>query len=180
MLKAIVVGNIGSEPEMLSETIEIPLTKGKVAIVDVCDAHLAKVQWYASEVSSKTSTRWYAVRKVGPRGQQKMVFMHREILGLENGVRVDHRDHDGLNNRRSNLRAASTSQNNMNSLRPRNRAGYRGVFESQGRWRAAIRIEKKRVYLGSFGSAAQAAMAYDAAALGAHGEFAVLNFSREG
>lgn len=168
MLRAAVIGNLGSDPE----PVEIPLTQGMTAVVDAEDAHLAAFKWCAV----RHRHTWYAVRYVGPHGRQKPLYMHRIVFGAEDGVKVDHQDRNGLNNRRGNLRAATTSQNNSNSYRPPNRSGFRGVVNHDGRWRAQIRHEGHRHYLGFFDTPEQAARAYDAAAARFHGEFATLNF----
>lgn len=176
MMELALIGNLGNDPELNDGSVLIPLTREKVAIVDACDVYLGQFKWYAAKLVTKTYTRWYAARAVGPKGKQKTVYMHRVILGVSDGVKVDHRDRDGLNNRHSNLRLATVSQNNTNSFRPTNRSGFRGVVRMGKKWRAQIRQDGRRVYLGFFGVPEDAARAYDAAAIKAHGEFATLNF----
>lgn len=106
--------------------------------------------------------------------------MHRVIMGLApgDGRQVDHIDRNGLNNRRSNLRFATPSQNMYNASSPGNSTGFRGVEKVRGasRFNARIRVDGERFHLGSFPTAEDAARAYDAKAAEAHGEFAVLNF----
>lgn len=155
---------------MHAESIIIPLTKGLVAIVDPEDAELATLNWCASN----TGKRWYALRQEnGVR-----IYLHRAIMGLD-GPRVDHIDGNGLNNRRSNLRHATNSQNLANAGKRRhNTSGFKGVmwYAPSNKWRAEIRFNNRSTHLGYFGSAEAAARAYDMAALELHGEFAHLNF----
>lgn len=98
--------------------------------------------------------------------------MHNLIMGQ---LGVDHRDHNGLNNKRSNLRVATNGQNQANR---RTSAQYRGIFKDRsGKWVARIRQPVgKREYLGYFSDPEEAARAYDRAAVRIHGEFALLNF----
>lgn len=158
------------------ETKEIPLTQGKVAIVDAADYEwLSQWQWYA-----RYNGRWYAMRHT-PRvnGVQHTVLMHREILDAPDGMDVDHRDSDGLNNSRTNLRLATRSQNKFNSrMSASNTSGYKGVswHKRQKKWNAYICVNCKLMHLGSFDSPEDAADAYDKAAIQYHGEFARLNF----
>ena len=109
--------------------------------------------------------------------------MHRFLLGLAMGDRrmVDHIDGDGLNNRRENLRVCTASQNAGNSVLPcDNRSGFKGVLPRRLRWRAEIKIARRSIFLGSFDSPDEAAHAYDAAAREFYGDFACVNFPREG
>jgi AP2 domain/HNH endonuclease len=110
----------------------------------------------------------------------KRISMHR--LLVPGATDVDHRDGNGLNNRRNNLRPASRSQNSGNA-RPR-RGGtskYKGVtLTPAGAWEARISPNGKTVRLGTFKSQTEAARAYDAASLKYFGEFARLNFPTEG
>ena len=94
--------------------------------------------------------------------------------------RVDHINHDTLDNRRCNLRICNTKQNNAN--RRRLRPGYKGVEYSPklSKWRARIRANGKLIQLGCFTFAEDAARAYDCAAAYFFGDFAHLNFPRAG
>ncbi|WP_120636202.1 AP2 domain-containing protein [Ruegeria sp. EL01] len=100
--------------------------------------------------------------------------MHRVLMG-EPFQGVDHRDGDGLNNRRSNLRTADKSQNARNTgAHADNLSGLKGVSYSRQRrnWRAAICVRGKRKHLGVFDSPEEAHAAYVQAAHQLHGQFA--------
>ncbi len=116
----------------------IPLTQGKVALVDDDDyAALSQVKWCAHE----EGPRWYAVRRTCG----KIVRMHRAIL--VGSPTVDHINGDGLDNRRCNLRATSRSLNALNRFRQANNVSGRiGVHfrEERNKWMAYISIEGKR------------------------------------
>lgn len=106
-------------------------------------------------------------------------LMHREVLAAQAGTIVDHRDRDGLNNQRSNLRIATSSQNLGNSAgKYTRRSRFKGVGWEMARckWRASIRNE----HIGRFDTEEGAARAYDARAIEIWGEFAYLNFPMEG
>jgi hypothetical protein len=102
--------------------------------------------------------------------------MHNLITGWRF---VDHVDHNGLNNRRSNLRAATKAQNAANERkRPGCSSQYKGVVWHRNRWQARIEIGDEYRYLGRFVSEEEAARAYDAAAVTAWGQYANPNFPR--
>lgn len=112
-----------------------------------------------------------------PDGRLKSVLLHRLILGFPRLI-IDHRNGNGLDNRRCNLRVASYSQNTLNSkMRSNNHSGFRGVTwdKEQGKWRAQLIINRKRINLGRFPTKEMAALAYNNAAIIHHGEFARLN-----
>jgi hypothetical protein len=160
---------------------QIPLTKGYSTIVDDADYDwLNSFKWYVG-VSGGGTTR-YAIRSLPAADTQTRRTtgsMHRLILP---GVgTVDHRDGDGLNNQRSNLRAATRSGNSQNRRKARNNtSGFVGVIWNRrdGIWHAQIRVRHQFIYLGRFADPVEAAMTRDAAALEMHGEFAHLNFPR--
>lgn len=102
--------------------------------------------------------------------------MHRMILN--EGDEIDHCDLDKCNNVRSNLRPATTAQNQWNRNKPSdNTSGFKGVswYAPSGKWVARIAVNRKRHHLGYFATPEAAARAYDAAALQYHGEFARTN-----
>lgn len=149
----------------------VALTKSKFALVDASDyERINRFAWHCTTAPGRSA---YAKRQVS-RG----VFMpmQNEVLSAQPGEIVDHIDRNGLDNRRSNLRRATPSQNQFNSKRRRdNTSGYKGVCTARKRWRAEIKANGKRIRLGTFGTPEEAARAYNAAALRLHGQFALLN-----
>ena len=114
-----------------------------------------------------------------PTGKRVAIYMHMEILGDCDGREIDHINGDKLDNRRSNLRFCTRSQNSMNHvLQSNNTSGYKGVWlrATTHHWQAEIMINQKHIRLGAFLSAEDAARAYDRAARKYFGEFAKLNF----
>jgi hypothetical protein len=160
-------------------TVRIELTQGKFATVDAEDAPaLLAYSWMASK-SEKTmdSHQTYYARRAehGPDSKQRYVQMHRQIMDAPEEMEVDHRDGDGLNNRRYNLRTCTHAQNGANQRIPKNNtSGFKGVYRQKGcsGWLAGIQSK----YLGMYDSAEEAARAYDTAAVRTFGEFASLNF----
>jgi hypothetical protein len=149
----------------------IALTRGYEAVIDLADLPLvAGRKWQASIEPHGTV---YAICSYTLNGRQTTVRMHRLILGASEGADVDHRDCDGLNNRRSNLRHASRSQNRANArIGARNTSGYKGVRIRRGKWRAEIRKDGKSHCLGTFLDPVSAHKAYIEAAQTLFGEFA--------
>ena len=150
----------------------IPLTQGKVAIVDPADyLALKRYKWFAA----KGRRTYYAARRA--RGRQ--IWMHRQILKPPSRLVVDHIDHNGLNNRRENLRPCTRRQNNFNQLPRRGGSSkYKGVTRCRrtGIFRAQISRNKKCIHIGRFKKEIDAAKAYDKKAKELFGEFAYLNF----
>ena len=149
----------------------ITLTQGRTAIIDAADIHL--VDAWCWSAFSQTHTE-YARRSGGIGTKKRTVLLHRELMGEPDGLQIDHRDGDGLNNRRSNLRVATRSQNMHNrSAYCNNKSGFKGVdFRKEGgKWRAKIRINNKEKHLGMFDSPEEAHEAYCRASEKYHGEF---------
>ena len=159
---------------------KILLTKGLYAVVDGSDADLINSlgwNWQASK-SHYTDTHYAASYRPRANGEFRAIYMHRLILGVTDpDIDVDHRDGNGLNNCRSNLRLCNASQNAANMAKPRGALSqYKGVHRCAGKWRAQITHLGKRHHLGYFVGESDAARAYDAAARALFGEFARTNF----
>jgi len=157
---------------------QIPLTKGKVALVDDQDYEkLTRHRWKAKP-ARKGRPGWYAARNVWNGEKWATIFMHQEIMGL--GSRWDHQDGDGLNNQRHNLRPATQVQNLRNRAKAQHQctSRFKGVEwePSSKRWRARIGINGRRKSLGRHLTQEAAARAYDSAAIEIFGEFARTNF----
>lgn len=163
---------------------QIPLTLGKVAIVDADDFdELSKYKWFAQRKPQKGFPDYfYACRQERSEGgkgrRQRVVMMHNQIMPPPPGMVVDHRNRNGLDNRKENLRHATNSQN-MQNKRYRDKGLPRGVskIKISGRFRARIRDNGVLISLGCFDTAEEAARAYDKASLMLHGEFGIRNFA---
>jgi hypothetical protein len=153
----------------------IPLTRGKFAQVDDEDyEYLNKFKWCATYISGI----WYAKRGIYIKETQetKMSLMHRDIMNVsDRKIKVDHVDHDGLNNQRSNLRTATQSQNIAHMLnREKGSSRFLGVYWNKriNRWISEITKDYRKIHLGTFKNEIEAAKAYNEAAVRLHGEFA--------
>lgn len=154
---------------------QIPLTKGFYATVDEADyPALSKFNWQVLESGGLR----YAVRRASlfSNTPKKIQLMHRDIMKPAKGMSIDHINHDGLDNRRSNLRASTVSQNNANS-RPRTKrpeSGYPGVRPTKGKkWMVRMSVNGENKYLGTYVKPGIAALAYRRAHRRAFGEFSI-------
>jgi hypothetical protein len=156
---------------------EIRLTQGKVALVDNDDYEkLNKYKWYAHRGSTGG---FYAIRwgKKGGTYEGKKIKMHREIMCFPS-MCIDHINNDGLDNQKHNLRICDSSKNNYNKkLQKNNTSGLIGVtwHKRHKKWYAFIAKNRKRFFLGSFGTKKEASDKRDKKAIKLFGEFAVLN-----
>ena len=115
----------------------------------------------------------YALARIN----KKTVMLHRFILELSNeDGKVDHINHNGLDNRKCNLRVVSNSHNASNRAPYSSKSKYKGVRPRNEKWEAFITHNKKQRYLGVFSTEEDAARAYDYHASTLFGEFAYLNF----
>ena len=162
----------------MSGARHILLTRGAVALVDEGDFDMVA-----------GAGQWHLIGDIGrPRGAGRGIYrdgrmrhqlMHRLILGAPEGLIVDHRNRNPLDNRRSNLRLCTVAQNRCNCPPERQRISgitFKGVTAANGRFTARIAKGGRQIYVGRYDTQEQAARAYDAMARLHFGEFAFLNF----
>lgn len=151
----------------------IQITKEARAIVDDEDYEkMSQYSWYLS--------KGYAYRNQylggGKKNQrQKHFAMHREIMAVSPGIYIDHKNGNPLDNRKSNLRPCTQSQNSANQkLRSNNTSGHKGVYWSKvaGKWMAYIKVNYKRINLGYYVDIEDAIKAYEIASKNYFGKFA--------
>jgi hypothetical protein len=160
--------------------MRILLSKGLVALVDAEDFDsLSKYKWRALSGRGINYAARYSVKD----GKKGVVLMHRQILNAPNGSEVDHRNGDGLDNQRTNLRFATRSQQGANTKKSRNpkTSIYKGVRREQSGsprpWQSRITVEGKAIYLGRFTTEIEAAESYDRAATKYFKQYAKTNFT---
>lgn len=167
-LKAVASGETFT-PE--ATAFSFPLAVG-FALIDHADLPVISVRkWHARTTQGKT----YAVTKINRRS----VPMHVFLLGKKPGLVIDHADGNGLNNTRANLRHCTQRENMRNQKHHSDAAApYKGIWRMKDcdRWAAQIQPKGKRIYLGLYKTAEEAARAYDAKARELFGPFARLNF----
>lgn len=159
----------------------IPLTQGKVAVVDDEDfVELSQYKWHARQIDNT----FYATRQPPRNGsatRPPAILMHQSIMSAPRGSCIDHINHNGLDNRRENLRIVTTTQNAQNQRSRTGSSRFKGVYWHKGaqKWIARIVINGQKTYLGSFVDEVAAANAYNIAASQHYGEYAYLNVVAE-
>lgn len=153
---------------------KIQLTQGKIALVDDCDfEELSKYNWCVSERYNTS----YAKRGFGK--PHRTLLMHRVIMNAKKGQEIDHRDGNGLNNQKENLRFCNHSENLYNqSLQKGKSSQFKGVYwqKENKNWVSRLKINGRNISLGSFENEISAAKAYDYAAIKHFGEYSRPNF----
>lgn len=153
------------------ETVQVQISRGYFVTIDVDDyERVTQFKWTA------LPTKWtvYARRSVKRNGRQHSLYLHRFIMGEPDGVEVDHRDCNGLNNSKSNLRLANDTQQNCNQrIQKKSFSGIKGVGwnRTRGKWQAYIGLGQKTKHLGFFNTKEEAAAARRSAATLLHGDF---------
>ncbi len=150
---------------------QIPLTQGKVALIDDEDfERVNQYKWHALRDSHGTT--WYA-RHVTPNPTRVLLLMHRLIVNAPFGMEVDHVNGDGLDNRRANLRICTHSENVCNQRKTHGTSRYKGVswHKDTGKWQAQIKVNGRGMYLGCFTTEEEAHAAYCSASAKYHGGF---------
>lgn len=154
----------------------VQLTRGYEATIDAIDADIVSRLTWSVKIDLRADGSFrsaYAITNV-PRlgGGYRTEYLHRILLG--GCQHVDHIDGNGLNNRRSNLRPASRAENARNRrANANNKTGFKGVHfhKRKGKWQAYINVNGKRLHLGRFDTADEAASAYAQASADLHGVF---------
>lgn len=150
----------------------IPLTRGLFAQVDDEDYdYLMQWKWYAL----KNKNTFYAQRTITIKGKDLAEKMHRVIMKTSKEMEVDHMDHNGLNNQKTNLRNCTHVQNSQGRIMRKHSSIYKGVLVYKGKIFARITAYGTRINLGVCETEEQSARRYNAAAQYFHGEFAHLN-----
>ena len=161
---------------LFTMTKQISISRGMTATVDDSDFNSVKdYEWYAVPGYNT----WYAMRWEGIRPQRKHVFLHRFLMGVSDShVLIDHKNGNGLDCTRGNMRTCTRMQNTCNSVKQKSSAaGYRGVYRDKNEnfYSAQIEVNGNKIRLGYFKTKEDAARAYNDAAIKHHGEFAKLN-----
>lgn len=154
---------------------------GKFAIVDDSDyEYLSQFSWSLSRKGYATA---YIPVKMQSKYPHKCVQMQRMLLwdDVKKGQIVDHINRNKLDNRRSNLRICTINESNRNrgiiNFKHRQEiiSQYKGVWWDKSKWRTAITVNNKKIYLGRYDIERDAAIAYNTAARIFFGEHACLN-----
>lgn len=147
----------------------------RYAMVDAADYHLVADRTWRADQGGRPE------QGIVVRSGKQGLRLHRVLLGIGSDAgrsrQGDHANLITLDNRRMNIRVATSQQNKQNQrLRRDNQCGIKGVGKDHARWRARIRNRAGQLLtLGTFDSPEEAGRAYDRAARDLHGEFARTN-----
>lgn len=164
-----------------STTVELTLTNGQVILIDAADYEwISQHKWSPCGINQRYICRSKRAHETGGKWVPgAAVYLHREIMKPQGREMVDHINQNGWDNRRSNLRIATKSQNMANKPKIRsNTSGYKGVsmVKKTGKWRARTNCNGREYTIGYFDNPEDAARAYDRKVIELFGDFAYLNF----
>jgi hypothetical protein len=145
-------------------------------LIDECDVvFYDSHKWYVAQKGGVTK-RLYVLRLDDLTGLPR--YLHRDLLNARPNQTIDHKNHNCLDNTRSNLRFCNQSTNGANRLKQSGTSSkFKGVYRHKqtGKWQARLQVNKQRIFLGNFDSETDAAQAYNQAAICYFGEYAYLN-----
>ena len=172
--------NIKSRCSTPNPTIELPdgsiglIMRGAVAIIDAADYALVSPHRWRKQPKNNIL---YACAHIWRGDKRTTLKLHRLILNPPDDVCVDHKNSDGLDNRRQNLRPTTRSQNLCNQRKTRGKSQFKGVsLRPSGNWSVSIGHNNVTKHLGTYTSEVEAAQVWDRNAKLLHGDFARLNF----
>ena len=153
----------------------VPIFKNSFALVDDEDFEkVGHLKWH--EFKSKNRSKIYAKRNFRVNGVSKSELMHRVILGITDPkILIDHKNGDGLDNQKHNIRVCTNAQNTRNRDKIKtNVSGYKGVSYNKklSCWECKIGVDNKTVNLGLYRTAVEAAIAYNEGATKYHRQYA--------
>lgn len=150
--------------EATQNYVRIPLTQGKYAVINIEDLpEIGKYRWNAKSAG--------AYARLPQTEGGGLAAMHRKIMNPPEGMCVDHKDRNTLNNKRENLRVCSHAENMRNVKPIKSASGLKGVQRQNTKWVANIVINGKKLFLGTFQEKEDAFNAYKEASAKYHGEF---------
>lgn len=158
----------------------LPLSQGLSAIVDDEDyEELNKFKWYAKKHRNTFYVYRNSMKIEGYPKRKTGIKLHRVIMSAPKELQVDHKNGNGLDNRKENLRLCTNIQNHQNRKATERTSKYKGVHwhKATNKWQVQIRVACKRKHLGVFEDEILAAKEYDKEASAHFGEFARLNFN---
>lgn len=156
--------------------VNVDYSKYFIAIIDKED--IDKIKNYRWSVTKTKNTPYAQSTKKDKLGTRTCILMHRIIMNAQKGQEIDHKNRNGLDNRKENLRFCTRQQNRWNSKKQnRSISLYKGVSWNKvaEKWQAFLCVNYKNKSLGYFDNQADAAIAYNNAAVKCFGEFAMLN-----
>ncbi len=155
---------------------KILLGNGKFTMIDEDDyKNLSQWKWSCSY--NGYAWRRVSLGYVNGKRKRAIIFMHRFIMNTPSDMITDHINGDKLDNRKSNLRICTYTQNSRNSISKRGSSKYKGVYldKSENRWVAQIVVNKKTKFLGRYNTQEEAASIYNNEAKKQFGEFSRVN-----
>jgi hypothetical protein len=171
--------------EIIEDKVYINISQGQVAIIDLEDLERVDKEytgsWYAGYDKKPKTFYVFGKLNIG-NGKRKTISLHRFIMeATDSRIQVDHKNHNGLDNTRENLRLCTRQENQQNRNSRTGTSNYKGLYWNKraSKWHAQIRFSGYLINIGYFTNETDAAKAYDRKALELFGEFAYLNFPEE-